>query len=136
VAEYRTERLGHLIQEKISALVIEGRIKDPRVNPLVSITRVDVSRDLSYADVYVSTIRRGAGRKQAAEGLNSAAGFIQSMLKLRLRRTPRLRFHEDPGVSESFDIVKKIEALSAPAVPKTGDADTAANADDVCHEHG
>jgi ribosome-binding factor A len=116
VAEYRTERLGQLIQEKISALVIEGRIKDPRVNPLISITRVEVSRDLSYADVYVSTIKSEGSRKQAAEGLNSAAGFIQSRLKLRVRRTPRLRFHEDPGISESFDIVKKIEALSVPEV--------------------
>jgi ribosome-binding factor A len=123
VAEYRTERLGQLIQEKISALVIEGRVKDPRVNPLVSITRVEVSRDLSYADVYVSTVKTGGNRKQAAEGLNSAAGFIQSQLKLRIRRTPRLRFHEDGSISESFDIVKKIEALSAPPDPKTADDD-------------
>jgi ribosome-binding factor A len=132
VAEYRTERLGRLIQEKIGALVIEGRIKDPRVNPLVSITRVEVSRDLSYADVYVSTAGTGGGRKQAVEGLDSAAGFIQSRLKLRLRRTPRLRFHEDPGVSESFDIVKKIEALSVSAAPKSAGA--SAPADDDRHE--
>jgi ribosome-binding factor A len=112
VAEYRTERIGQLIREKISAFILEGRIKDPRVNPFLSITRVEVSRDLSCADVYVSNIRNDAGRKHGTAGLNSAAGFIQSTLNLRLRKTPRLRFHEDPGVSEGFDIVKKIEALS------------------------
>ena len=54
MAEFRTERLGQLIQEMISALILEGRIKDPRVSSFISITRVNVSRDLSYADVYVS----------------------------------------------------------------------------------
>jgi ribosome-binding factor A len=112
VAEYRTERIGHLVQEKISALILEGKIKDPRVNSFLSITRVEVSGDLSCADVYVSNIKNSAGRKQGTAGLNSAAGFIQSSLNLRLRKTPRLRFHEDRGVSEGFDIVKKIEALS------------------------
>jgi ribosome-binding factor A len=113
VAEYRTERIGHLIQEKISALIMEGRIKDPRVNSFLSVTRVEVSGDLSFADVYVSNIEGSAGRKQGTAGLNSAAGFIQSSLNLKLRKTPRLRFHEDRGISEGFDIVKKIEALSS-----------------------
>ncbi|MDR1288543.1 MAG: 30S ribosome-binding factor RbfA [Treponema sp.] len=113
MAEYRTERIGHLIQEKISALIMEGRIKDPRVNSFLSVTRVEVSGDLSFADVYVSNIEGSAGRKQGTAGLNSAAGFIQSSLNLKLRKTPRLRFHEDRGISEGFDIVKKIEALSS-----------------------
>lgn len=114
MAEYRTERLGHLIQEKISALVLEGRIKDPRVSPFLSITRVQVSRDLSFADVYVSNIRAAAGVERGAEGLQSAAGFIQSQLgaAMHIRKIPRLRFHPDMSVREGFDLVKKIEGLA------------------------
>jgi ribosome-binding factor A len=119
VADYRTERIGRLILEKISALILEGKIKDPRVHPFLSITRVEVSRDLSWADVYVSNIRTEAGREKGTMGLNNAAGFIQSQLKLKIRKTPRLRFHEDSGISEGFDIVKKIEAL-IPGVRKDG----------------
>ena len=59
MGEYRTERVGRLIQEKIGSLIIEGRIKDSRVNPFLSITRVSVSRDLAWAEVYVSTFNNG-----------------------------------------------------------------------------
>jgi ribosome-binding factor A len=113
MAEYRTERLGHLIQEKIGALVMEGRIKDPRVTPFLSITRVDVSKDLSFADVYVSNIREKANIGRGVEGLQSAAGFIQSQMGavMRIRKIPRLRFHADTGIREGFDLVKKIESL-------------------------
>jgi ribosome-binding factor A len=113
MAEFRTERLGQLIQEMISALVLEGKIKDPRVSPFISITRVNVSRDLSFADVYVSNIRESANIERSAEGLQSAAGFIRSCLgtNLRIRKIPRLRFHADTSIREGFDLVKKIEEL-------------------------
>ena len=114
MAEFRTERLGQLIQEMISALVLEGKIKDPRVSPFISITRVNVSRDLSFADVYVSNIRESANIERNAEGLQSAAGFIRSCLgtDLHIRKIPRLRFHADTSIRESFDLVKKIEELA------------------------
>ena len=113
MAEFRTERLGHLIQEIIGALVLEGKIKDPRVSPFVSITRVNVSRDLSYADIYVSNIRETANIARNAEGLQNAAGFIRSRLgdTLRVRKIPRLRFHPDTGIRDGFDLVQKIEGL-------------------------
>jgi len=112
--QFRTERLGQIIQEKISSLVLEGRIKDKRVNPFISITKVDVSKDLSYADVYVSEIR-GKNAEKGTEGLQSAAGFIQSQLGLsmRIRKIPKLRFHSDTGIGESFDLIKKIDELTA-----------------------
>jgi ribosome-binding factor A len=130
MAEYRTERVGRLIQEKIGALIVEGKIKDPRIHPFLSVTRVRVSRDFSYADVYVSSFKAPSGAAEKAgkgedlisggnlsrgiAGLQSAAGFIQVRLaeQMRIRQTPRLRFHEDPGIGEGFEIVKKIEGLS------------------------
>jgi ribosome-binding factor A len=113
MAEYRIERVGHLIQEKIGALILEEKIKDPRVNSFLSITRVSVSRDLAYADVYVSHIRPDAGCAKGVAGLQSAAGFIQSQLAaaMRIRKIPHLRFHEDASIREGFDLVKKIEGL-------------------------
>jgi ribosome-binding factor A len=115
MSEYRTERLGQLIQEKISALILEGRIKDKRVNSFLSITRVSVCGDLSFADVYVSNIRSVDSIERNVAGLQSAAGFIQSRLgaAMRVRKIPRLRFHADLSIREGFDIVKKIESLTA-----------------------
>jgi ribosome-binding factor A len=114
MGEFRTERIGRQIQEKIGALILEGRIKDPRVHFLLSITRVRVSRDLAFADVYVSNIRERGGLARAVEGLQSAAGFIQTELAsfMRIRKIPHLRFHADTGIQEGFDLVKKIEQLA------------------------
>jgi ribosome-binding factor A len=109
---FRTERLGQTIQEKIGSLIMEGKIKDFRVNSFLSITKVNVSKDLSFADVYVSDIRGQTSEKEV-EGLQSAAGFIQSQLGavMHIRKIPRLRFHLDKSIGESFDLIKKIEEL-------------------------
>jgi len=109
---FRTEKLGQAIQEKIGSLILEGKIKDNRVNSFLSVTKVDVSKDLSFADVYVSDIR-GSIKEKEIEGLKSAAGFIQSQLGavMRIRKTPHLRFHADKSISESFDLIKKIDEL-------------------------
>ena len=102
-----------MIQEKIGALIIEGKIKDPRVNPFLSVSRVKVSNDLSWADVYISTFKPETKLARGVEGLQSAAGFIQSQLAagMRIRLTPRLRFHEDPGIRQGFEMVKKIDKI-------------------------
>jgi ribosome-binding factor A len=122
MAEYRIERVGRLIQEKIGALLLEGRIKDPRVHPFLSVTRVRVSRDLAFADVYISNVRENGNITRAVAGLQSAAGFIQGELAacMRIRKIPRLRFHPDNGIREGFDLIKKIETLTEGGSPGAG----------------
>ncbi|MDR1908394.1 MAG: 30S ribosome-binding factor RbfA [Spirochaetaceae bacterium] len=117
---YRIERVGRLIQEKLGALIVEGKIKDPRVDTLLSVTRVRVSKDLTFADVYVSGYKSPEGLARGVAGLQSAAGFIQAHLagQMRIRQTPRLRFFADSGMREGFEIIKKLEELEpAPEAP-------------------
>ena len=113
MATYRIERVGNLIQEKLGALIVQGKIKDPRVDPFLSITRVRVARDLSTADVYVSSYKSDGGLAKGVAGLQSAAGFIQGVLagEIRVFKTPKLRFHADRGVREGFEIIQKLETL-------------------------
>ena len=115
MGEFRTERVGNLIKEKISTLITEGKIKDPRVNPFISVSGVNVSRDFSWADVYISTFKHEANLAKVVQGLQSAAGFIQSCLarEMKIRQTPRLRFHEDHSIRDGFYMIKKIESISA-----------------------
>ena len=103
------------MQEKIGALIVEGKIKDPRVNAFLSVSRIQVSRDFSWADVYISTFRQETSLARGVEGLQSAAGFIQSQLakEMRIRQTPKLRFHEDLSIREGFEMVKKLEDLTS-----------------------
>jgi ribosome-binding factor A len=112
--EHRTERVGSLIQEKIGTLIVSGKIKDPRVDSFLTITRVEVSRDLVYADVYVSSFKKESALAKGVTGLQSAAGFIQSQLAqaMHIRTTPHLRFHEDSGIREGFDMIRKIDDLT------------------------
>jgi ribosome-binding factor A len=112
--EHRTERVGSLIQEKIGKLIVSGKIKDPRVDSFLTVTRVNVSKDLVYADVYISSYKPESALTKGVAGLQSAAGFIQSQLAqgMHLRTTPHLRFHEDYGIREGFDMIRKIDELA------------------------
>jgi ribosome-binding factor A len=112
--QIRRKRLEELLKEEISRLISSGEIRDPRVNPLVSITRVEASRDGSSAKVWVSCFSEEEGASNlATEGLASAAGFIQSQIakRVRLRLTPILHFFDDRGIREGFEMVEKIKGL-------------------------
>ena len=78
MGQYRMQRLDSQLRDEISLLLLRGEIKDPRVSNFLSINRVDVSSDLSYAKVYVSTFLSDAQLEKGVDGLNNAAGFIQS----------------------------------------------------------
>jgi ribosome-binding factor A len=114
MSEYRLLRLGRQIQEEIGAFIVAGKVKDYRVDTFLSITRVDVSRDLAFADVYVSSFEDEKKLDRGVTGLNNAAGFIQALIgsKLHIRQIPKLRFHADLSVREGFDLVKRIEEIN------------------------
>ena len=113
MGEFRLDRLGEQIREEIAKMILGGRIKDPRVSSFLSINRVEVSGDLGYAKVYVSSFMSPGETKQGVRGLESAAGFIQTTLskKLRLRQFPHLAFIFDESIKEGFDMVRKLEGL-------------------------
>ena len=117
MGEFRLDRLGEQIREEISQMILGGRIKDPRVSTFLSINRVDVSGDLGYAKVYVSSFMSSAETKKGVKGLESAAGFIQTTLskKLRLRQFPHLSFIFDESIKNGFEMVKKIDGLDIKA---------------------
>lgn len=120
---HRLDRLGEQIREEISAMVLSGKIKDPRVSSFLSITRVEVSSDLSFAKVYVSGFQGERAVKRGVAGLESAKGFIQSILskKLRVRQFPKLAFFFDKSVRLGFEMVKKIDSLMASSESSGGE---------------
>lgn len=123
MGEFRLDRLGEQIREEIAQMILGGRIKDPRVSTFLSINRVEVSGDLGYAKVYVSSFMSPNETKQGVRGLESAAGFIQTTLskKLRLRQFPHLNFIFDESIKEGFDMVRKLEGLEEKEVkPEDG----------------
>lgn len=113
----RTVRLNQLLREELATLV-RTELKDPRVAP-VTVTRVDVTQDLAYADVYVRTLTGGEADDAAIDGLESAEGYIRRRLgrELRLHRIPDFRFHLD----RALEHVQRIESLLDEALGSRGD---------------
>ena len=115
MGQYRIQRLNDQLRDEISQLILRGEVKDPRVNTFLSVNRVEVTSDLSYAKVYVSTFLPDGQLKKGVDGLNSAAGFIQHEIaqKLRIRQFPKLQFKVDEGMKAGFKMVQKLNQLEA-----------------------
>ena len=119
----RAERVGDLIREEISKLLLE-EVRDPRIGS-PTIIRVKVSDDLRFARVYFSAGLSGSGR--TLEGLRSAAPFLRGELgrRLRLRRIPELHFLVDESLEHSLHIHAILKELESgglkPAPPDVGE---------------
>ena len=113
MGQYRIQRLNDQLRDEISQLILRGEVKDPRVNTFLSINRVEVTSDLSYAKVYVSSFLPDNQVNKGVDGLNAAAGFIQREIakKLRIRQFPKLTFVVDSGMKEGFKMVQKLNQL-------------------------
>src|ERR1700720_1746150 len=92
----RTDRLNSLLKEVISE-VIRKDVRNPHVNELVTVTRVDITKDLHYAKVYISVIGDEQAKAETIAALTSAAGFIavNSSKKVVMRYFPELTFKLD-----------------------------------------
>ena len=85
MGQYRLQRLNDQLRDEISQLILRGEVKDYRVSTFLSINRVEVTSDLGYAKVYVSSFLTDNQVKRGVAGLNSAAGFIQSSIAKKMR---------------------------------------------------
>jgi ribosome-binding factor A len=113
MAGYRVGRVSEDIKREIVAVIRE--LKDPRVrDKFLTVVRVDVSSDLSFAKVYVSSISGIEDAKEAVKGLTSATGLVRREVgsKLHLRKTPELKFIADDSVQHGMEIFKKIESTA------------------------
>jgi len=110
----RDLRVADFIRDEL-AKIIGQQMRDPRVG-MVNVNEVKVSRDLSYADVYVSSLdtESAEARQELVDVLNKAAGFFRSELakRHRMRTTPKLRIHYDQLMEEG----PRLEALIEKAV--------------------
>jgi ribosome-binding factor A len=109
----RTERLNQVIQIEISDL-LRKHINDPRLNGLISVTGVSISKDLKNAKVLISALCDNADKKEILKGFTSAAGFLRRELahRLNIRVTPELSFEFDDSIERGVSLVTLIEKLA------------------------
>lgn len=113
MAVKRTDRLNSLLKEVISE-VIKRDVRNPHVTELVTVTRVQISKDLHYAKVYISVIGTEQDKVETIEALTSAAGFIavQSSQKVTMRYFPELTFKLDDSVEKHMRIEELLSKIS------------------------
>ncbi|MBI2742509.1 MAG: 30S ribosome-binding factor RbfA [Chlamydiales bacterium] len=105
MAKKRIERLNSLLKEVLSEVIRED-VRDPRLSPLVSVTRVDITNDLQHAKVYISVIGTKLQKESTIQALQSAAGFVAltASKKVVMRYFPALNFKLDQALEEQLRI--------------------------------
>ncbi|WP_437881608.1 30S ribosome-binding factor RbfA [Pseudomonas sp. LRF_L74] len=111
----RTQRIGDQIQREL-AQMIPREVKDPRLG-FVTVTAVEVSRDVGHAKVFITVMGESDAEKikQNLVVLNDAAGFLRMQLgkAMKLRSVPQLHFHYDESISRGAHLSALIERAVA-----------------------
>jgi len=109
----RVDRVAHQIQREMSALFIEG-LKDIRISGnLLTVTNVEVTKDLSVARIYVSVMGDEDAQNSVMRGLHSATGFIRSEIgrRIQLRHAPEIRFVLDHSLERGVEVLTLLNKI-------------------------
>lgn len=108
---HRQPRVAQAIQKEISQMVLR-ELKDPRLG-FVTITQIEVTKDLRIARVFYSVMGNEPARQSSQRALEAAKGFIRKRLgeRLRLRYTPELQFILDDSIEKHLRITKLLNDL-------------------------
>jgi ribosome-binding factor A len=123
----RPERLGEAIREEVARMIV-FELKDPRLG-LVTVTRVEVSPDLTHARVHVGVLGDERERRKSLEALDRAAGFVRHELarRLRIRQVPEIDFRYDKGLDATDRVARLLDedraARAAAATSEQASAD-------------
>ncbi len=109
----RLNRISEEVKRVVSELIYNG-LKDPRVNSMTTITKVEVTRDLRYAKIYVSVFGNKEEKDNTLLGLESAKGFIRKEISSRidLRYAPEPIFVLDESIEQGIYMSKLIEEVN------------------------
>ena len=114
----RPDRVAEAIRESVATFLTDS-VKDPRVLGLVTVTGVDVTRDLRHAKIHVSVMGTDAEKAATMEGLASLAGHLRYRLSrtISLRVAPELEFKYDASIAHAARIDSLLEQIRASEPP-------------------
>ncbi len=124
------------MEERVRAILSEllrMEVRDPRLRD-VTVTRVQLDREMQMADVYVNAMGDESRRDQVIGGLESARGFLRRELgaRVHLRTTPDLQFHWDLNLAHGEQINRLLDGLHIPP----GQVPVAAEEEDSAEDFG
>ncbi len=109
----RTEMLASTIQRELAEMIMR-ELSDPRLPTIVSITRVKITNDLSFADVYVTVMGTPGQQTAALNALKHSAGVMRTKLTkvLSLRVAPFLRFQLDEDLKKELEVLDLLDKVA------------------------
>lgn len=120
----RSQRVSQQVQKEI-ALILQREIRDPRIG-MVTVSGVDVSRDLAFAKIFVTFFTVGDQTPESAlEALTESTSYIRSLLAkaMRLRITPNITFCFDQSLTEGMRISNLVTKAVKTDETRRGDTD-------------
>lgn len=113
----KQDRIAWRIRQILSELLLR-EVSDPRLHG-VTVTEVDIDRELQFARVYVNALGEEVRQEEVMQGLNHAKGFLRRELghSLRLRKTPELAFIWDTRYEQGEHLNQVISSLDIPPEP-------------------
>lgn len=100
--------------KKVISQIIRNELKDPRISKMASVVSVDVTKDLSFATVYISVLGSEDEKKNTMEGLTKSAGYVRREVgkRVKLHHTPVIMFKEDNSIEYGVSMSQKIAEIS------------------------
>ncbi|MCR3922476.1 MAG: 30S ribosome-binding factor RbfA [Firmicutes bacterium] len=113
MTEQRAHRVAEEIKREVSD-ILRNDIKDPRVGGLITVTDVDITKDLAHAKIFISVFGSDEEQQATLKVLEKASGFVRSEIgsRIRLRHTPELSFQLDRSIAYGAhinEVLRKIE---------------------------
>ncbi|MEO5817547.1 MAG: 30S ribosome-binding factor RbfA [Gemmatimonadaceae bacterium] len=117
---HRSDRVAAAMREEI-ATFLANDVKDPRILGLVTVTAVEVSRDLRHAKVFVSVLGSDSQRSATFEGLDAVAGHLRGRVgrALRLRVAPEFEFKNDESIAHAAHIEQLLAQVRKDLPPES-----------------
>ena len=110
----RTTRIAQEMKRELSVIIAQ-EVKDPRISAMTSVLKVDLTRDLKYAKVYISVYDTEEKKHETIDALTHAEGFIRRLVgeRVEIRRLPTFQFVLDNSIDHSIRIAKLLKEIGA-----------------------
>jgi len=114
MVSYRNGRINEEIKKDVSN-TIQNKIKDPRLSAMVSVTKVDTTKDLSYTKIYVSIFGNELAKKETIQALKSSTGLIRKELGIhvKLRHVPQIIIEIDETIERAIHLETLFHQIKA-----------------------
>ena len=109
----RINRISEEVRKVVSDLLL-SEIKDPRISGMPSVNRVNVSKDLKFAKIYISVLGNEEDKVNTIKGLENAKGFIRTEIgrRIQLRHVPEPLFFLDESIEQAIHLTKLIDEVN------------------------